>query len=213
MLTIQVQEELLQRTFVYATSNGQKVCTEIIKKIHDADADNHQNIKFLCKVGDDGAEEIMSYTEICHLIEEQDLAEASSQFHTFKRVLDHHGPLKSQDAAYNKCLYNVKILWEIDTETWEPLNVKMKDDPITLVSYALEIELLDQPIWKKLRKYTKNNKKYQRLVKQSIMKGERRTPIFKFGVQVPRDHQEAIMLDDKNGDTKWQDAEKKELTQ
>ena len=167
-------EELLQRTFVYPTSNGQKVRTEIIKKIHDADADNHQNIKFLCKVGDDGAEEIMSYTEICHLIEEQDLAEASSQFHTFKRVLDHHGPLKSQDAAYNKCLYNVKILWEDDTETWEPLNVIMKDDPITLVSYALENDLLDQPIWKKLRKYTKNNKKYQRLVKQSIMKGERR---------------------------------------
>ena len=78
----------------------------------------------------------------------------------------------------------------------------MKDDPITLVSYALENDLLDQPIWKKLRKYTKNNKKYQRLVKQSIMKGERRSLIFKFGVQVPRDHQEAIMLDAKNGDTR-----------
>ena len=34
-----------------------------------------------------------------------------------------------------------------------------------------------------------------------------------FGIQVPRDHKEAVMLDEKNGNSKWQDAEKKELVQ
>ena len=36
-------------------------------------AKNHRNIKFLCKIGDEGAEEIINYQELYDLIEEQDL--------------------------------------------------------------------------------------------------------------------------------------------
>ena len=45
------------------------------------------------------------------------------------------------------------------------------------------------------------------------MKSECRSPIFMFGVQVPRNCQEAFILDKKNGNTKWQDSEKQELEQ
>ena len=34
-----------------------------------------------------------------------------------------------------------------------------------------------------------------------------------FGLQVPRTHEEAVMLDEKNGNTYWQDAEYLELSQ
>ena len=42
-----------------------------MKKIEDFDADNHQRIKFLVEVADH--EEIISYTELCDLIEQQDV--------------------------------------------------------------------------------------------------------------------------------------------
>ena len=40
---------------------------------------------------------------------------------------------------------------------------------------------------------------------------KRSGPIFKFGVQVPQNNTEALMLDKKNGNTKWQDAINLEL--
>ena len=73
----------------------------IIQKINDADADNHQNIKFLCQVGDEGAEEIIAYTEICQLIEEQDRADATEKLHTYQKIIDHHGPLNPSDYSTN----------------------------------------------------------------------------------------------------------------
>ena len=85
-------EELMKRTFIYPTDDGQKLRAKIIQKINDADADNHQNIKFLCQVGDEGAEEIIAYTEICQLIEEQDRADATDKLHTYQKIVDHYGP-------------------------------------------------------------------------------------------------------------------------
>ena len=34
-----------------------------------------------------------------------------------------------------------------------------------------------------------------------------------FGVKVPRNHDQAVQFDEDNGDTLWQDAEKKEIDQ
>ena len=60
-------EELIQRTFLYDVKDDQRMRAEIIKKIDDDDAKNHQNIKFLCKIGTDNAEEILTYNEICQM--------------------------------------------------------------------------------------------------------------------------------------------------
>ena len=205
-------EERFVRTFLYSTEEGQRVRAEIIKKINDEDAQNHQNIKFLCKVGDDDAEEILTYTEICQLIEEQDAHDEEKQW-TYKTLLAHQGPPKSTNKTYKGSKYNVKVLWEDDTETWEPLTTVINDDPVTVATYALENQLLNTEGWKRLRRYTKNKKTYKRLVQQAAWKSERRAPIYMFGVQVPRNHNEAMQLDEKNGNTKWADAEKKELDQ
>ena len=39
---------------------AKRMRAEIIKKIDDENDKNHQNIKFLCKIGDDFAEEILT---------------------------------------------------------------------------------------------------------------------------------------------------------
>ena len=85
----------------------------------------------------------------------------------------------------------MKVLWEDNLETWEPLSIMAKDDPVTLATYAHENNLLDTAGWTRLKRIIKNQKKYQRLVNQAKMKSERRAPIYMFGVQVLRNHQEA----------------------
>ena len=42
-----------------------------MRKINDIDAENHQNLKMLSKLGDGEVEDIMSYVEINDLITEQ----------------------------------------------------------------------------------------------------------------------------------------------
>ena len=51
------------------------------------------------------------------------------------------------------------------------------------------------------------------MANQAKLKSYRTSSIFKFGVQVPRNHKEAMQLDEKNGNTLWADAEAKELNQ
>ena len=59
----------------------------------------------------------------------------------------------------------------------------------------------------------KNQNKFGRLTKQAALKSICRAPIYVFGVQVPRTRHEARLLDARNGNNKWQDAEKCELDQ
>ena len=207
-------DELMDRTFLYPKEDGRRLRAEIVRKINDQDALNHQNIKLLCKVGDEGAEEIITYQEICDLIEEQDAEESSpDKLWTFKKVLGHKGPLKTSDPNWAGSMYNIMVLWEDDSITEEPLKLFIKDDPVTVAEYAHANGLLDTPGWKHLRHIVKNQKKYGRLLKQAKLKSYRREPIYMFGIRVPRTSHEARILDEKNGNTKWRDAEKMELVQ
>ena len=49
-------EELMGRTFLVDMEDGQRLHAEIIQNINDQEAQNHKNIKLICKVGDEGAE-------------------------------------------------------------------------------------------------------------------------------------------------------------
>ena len=51
-------QEPMGRTFFVDMEDVQRLCAEIIQKINDQDAQNHKNIKLLCKVGDEGAENL-----------------------------------------------------------------------------------------------------------------------------------------------------------
>ena len=86
---------------------------------------------------------------------------------TFKKILEHEGPLKSDSPNQKGSSYNVKILWEDNSETWEPLLVVKVDDPITCAENATKMDLLQAHGWKSLRKYAKNKKKLDHLLKQA----------------------------------------------
>ena len=71
----------------------------------------------------------------------------------------HKGPLYPHHQDYKVSSYNVLVHWEDGSETYEPLDIMAKDDPVTLAKYALDNDLLELPGWKRLRCIAKNQKK------------------------------------------------------
>jgi hypothetical protein len=102
------------------------------------------------------------------------------------------------------------------SETWEPLNLMLVQDPVACASNAKRnnLPVVELPGWTSLRKkYVRQVKVLDRQVKQASMKAQRQAPIYKFGVRVPQDHREAVQLEEAQGHTKWTEAEAIELKQ
>ena len=211
-------DELPGMTFLRELPDGQKVRAEVVRKIEDMHAQNHKDIMFLLDLGGGGAEELMSYVELCDKIEEMMLEDARKEldgesFTFFKEITGHVGPLTSQSKNWKGSTWNVLPRWEDGSITEEPLNLFMEDDPMTCAAYAKKHGLLDTRGWTKLKKYARRIKVMNRTLRQMKMKSQRRGPIYKFGVRVPRDWREARKLQDEAGHKKWTDAEATELKQ
>ena len=133
------------------------VQAKVVWQIIDRDADNHQQIKFLLSLGDGALQEIISYNELSDLVNESMQARESGEqdFATYSGILDHQGPLKKYDPKYKGSSYNVLVNMDGGTQTWEPLNIIAKQDPVTLARYAFNNGLLNKPGWKFLHRTAK----------------------------------------------------------
>ena len=67
--------------------------------------------------------------------------------------------------------------------------------------------------WPCCERHLKNRKVLARMANQAKLKTFRQQPKFKFGVQVPRNHAEAMKLDALHGNTKWAESEALEVSQ
>ena len=118
------------------------MCTRIVKKILDKDAENHERVKMLISYDNNRAEELIVHNKLCDLLAEQHDKEASGKDKMFKfcRIVDHKGPLKSGDSECDGSCHNIKIEWE-DTgvATWEPLSIIGKCDPVTCAVHWKEM--------------------------------------------------------------------------
>jgi hypothetical protein len=95
----------------------------------------------------------------------------------------------------------------------EPLNIFGKDDPVTCAVYAREHGLLEEEGWKRFKGIAKREKKMIRMVNQSRIKTTRNAPRYKFGYRIPRNYDEAMQFDLKNGNTLWREATGLEMLQ
>ena len=125
----------------------------------------------------------------------------------FKSIDAHQGPLKQMDAAYKGSRWNVRVNWENGEVTYEPLAIIAKSNPVTCAIYADKNNLLELEGWRQFKKIAKRQKKFLRMVKQAVLQSYRTCAIYKFGIEVPRNHQEAMDLDAKNGNKLWREAE------
>ena len=98
------------------------------------------------------------------------------------------------------------IEWENGEITNEPLSVIAADDPVTCAIYACDNELLDKPGWKRFKGIAKREKKFTRMVNQAKLRSYNTAPRYKYGFEVPKTYEQAMRLDQRNGNTLWADA-------
>jgi hypothetical protein len=87
------------------------------------------------------------------------------------------------------------------------------DNPAVCAVYAESAKLIDTDGWKQFRRLAKQYKLLDRQLNQAKLSSYQSSPLFKFGYQVPRNHKEGLTLDEKNGNTKYWDAERLEMSQ
>jgi hypothetical protein len=109
--------------------------------------------------------------------------------------------------------YKLKVAWASGEVTWEDLSPTFQDDPTSVSLYAMKNNLLSEPGFRRCQNHTKNAKKLARMINQAKLKNYRNRPVYQYGYQVPRNHEEAVFIDEKCGNTMWQDAEKLEISQ
>ena len=102
----------------------------------------------------------------------------------------------------------IKVRWNDDTTTWVPMGLLKNAEPIMLAEYARTMGIQSEPafLW-----WTSHVlKKKSRLV--SKVKALLHKNNLKFGIVVPRNIRHALQLDETNGNSHWQDAISKEMS-
>ena len=163
----------------------------------------------LISYDDNRVEELIAYNQLCNLVAKQHDKEESGKdkIFTFCHIVDHKGPLKPGDSEYNGSHCNIKIEWEdAGVATWEPLTVIGKCNPVTCAVCAKEHGLLNKPGWKQFKKSVCKAKTLQCLVNNAKQVQRFGQIVYKFGVCIPCNEKEAMMLGRENGNAYWQDA-------
>ena len=100
------------------------------------------------------------------------------------------------------------IEWRDGSTTWERLTDVKGSHPTEAAEYAIAHNLQKEPAfaWWVLGTINRRNRIIAALKKRTAKKNE------KFGIKIPRNWKEAVKFDKANGDTKWQDAIRQEMT-
>ena len=118
--------ELREKDFIGFTFlnnlNGDKHRAEVIKVIQDID---EQAERYLVRLGDQ-QEAVVAYNELinafCDQLEGDD---EDGNLRTYQKIMDHRVNTESK-------VQEVNVLWDDGSETWEPLSMTAKQDPMTL---------------------------------------------------------------------------------
>lgn len=206
--------DVIGKTYLTEPSeDGLRQRLKIIEQLDHFDQQLNQNpavVKFRAVNGDKSLEEIITYNQILDKIETDDGDDGEWKF---TAIVAHEGPLSQNHHNYKGSKWNVKVKWNNGEVTWEPLSLIRKSDPVTCAIYAKENALLDEPGWTRFRKLANKQSRMIRSVNKAKLKMIHSKPAYKFGVQVPRSHDEAMQLDQQNGNNLWAQAEAKELQQ
>jgi hypothetical protein len=86
---------------LHTLADGQKVRAEVVHKIDDINTQNHKDIMMLLKLGDDEAEELMTYTELCDKLDammrsDEEKEENGEAFYFFQDIIVHEGPMTTR---------------------------------------------------------------------------------------------------------------------
>ena len=200
---------LVGRTFIADPDENQEQVRAKIERINptnEATADGSEELyKFRCKVGDRRFEEIMTYNQMlewCNRDIDKD------DMFRFDAILDHRW---CKDRSIAPSGWLVLVQWSSGERTWNDKKLTTAGDPVMLAIYAKKNGLTK--VWPETRRILKNKKTLARMIHQTKLRVFRNQPRYKFGEQVPRNHEEAMWIDQKNGNDRWARSEAIELGQ
>jgi hypothetical protein len=175
-------------------------------------ADTPTRIEFLCSNNDDESGEIIAYNEILNHIESDESEETTVW--NVKRIIAHEGPLIRTHSSWKGSSYDIMLERENGEITSEPLAVIAADDPaVTCEIYAKGYDLLETDGWKRFKPIARRKGKLLHMVNQTKLRSYRTAPNYQCGYEVPKDYQHAVRLDERAGNTKWQDSTKLDMNQ
>ena len=194
------------------------VRTKIVRQLKDDKAAHRKRIQFLVEADNGSAtvESIMEYNELCDMVETQLSAMndgPEDNLWSFKRILNHQGPLKPTDPRYKGSRWNLLIDWDGHDATWEPRTIIDSSDKISVSEYAAEHNLLSTPGWKKYRNTARQVRKMNRQLAR-ILKAKKKFnpgPKYNYGIRLPDRSKPYQELDREQGDTQWKDAHQYEI--
>ena len=198
--------------------DGTRYGAKIIALVNNHLAENNfekqpKRVKFKCLVNDK-YEEVVACNDIIDYIEADDTQDGAWKF----LCILHHKYVTPSDKNYMQCSVNVLVEWESGETSWQLLHRKDKAgmyncDPVTVAIYARKNKLLDTKGWKLsgLKKLVKTQKRILRHGKQAKLHSFRTKPIYMCGFEVPCNHEQAMAIDRRNGNTKFADAENAEI--
>ena len=206
--------DLIGRSFLMDKSeDGQQFRARVVELLEDHESSLEENptrIKFRLSVNEDfdPYDEVITYRQLLDYIDRDD---DNPVVWKYKRIVGHEGPLNSKDPRYQGSKYNVMVEWETGETTAVSLSLLAEDDPVACALYAKEHNLLETPGWKRFKQLARRHKKFLRHVNQAKLRSARAAPKYKYGFELPKGYDHAVRLDERNGNTKWQDAMAHEL--
>ena len=136
-------------------------------------------LRFKCKVGEERFEQILTYNRMLQWCkQDKDKGE-------FFRLVAMEGHRKQASA---KGGWQVLVRWASGLTGWNNLSDTFDGDPITLALHAKKNNLLELPSWRRCKRYAKQEKVIGRMINQVCLKHFRNRPRYKYGIQVPRNH-------------------------
>ena len=196
--------DLIGRTYLTPPAeDGQRMQLRIFEILEQDEQERLQDpltTRFKAVNGQESYEEIVTYNQ---LLDHLDNTDGEEGIWHFKRISGHQGPLLPSDERYKGSKWNVRVEWENGEITYEPLAIIAKSDPVSVAIYARDNQLLHLDGWKCFRRLARRQKKLLRLANQAKLYAFRNRIVYKFGVQVPQSHAQAMAIDKANGNHLW----------
>jgi len=103
--------------------------------------------------------------------------------------------------------WDLEVQWRDGSTSWLPLKVLKETVPLLIAEYAKANNIMNEPAFRWWATHVlKKSTHIVQAMKSMVRKGHS-----KFGIQVPRTVEEALLLDKKNGNDLWEKALAKEM--
>jgi hypothetical protein len=138
-------------------------------------------------------DDLISYNTALEYVTSSNLIEEPQ--YQYNKLTNHKGPLKKGDPGWKHCSWNVEVEWVNGEHTYETLDKMIGIDKEMCYRYAKENNLIGTPGWGKLNAMDRKMKLIERNVNMASIKSSCFSPIYQYGIRVPRNHKEAVFLD------------------